>query len=169
MNRGGMSGMGQRVVVVSAERYAQEKLVGNAELRLPGVPAGERIVLVAGTTPPVVFGLARAVRDGIVRYTRRLFDSPLPADGLAEGPLADESYAALVERAGPAGPVRTWLVGVDLPVEAESPAEAVRRYWSYLRDLGPTELPAYVAPVEDELAMQAYLVGEPAPLDPEED
>jgi hypothetical protein len=164
-----MSGMGQRVVVVSAERYAQEKLVGDPELRLPGVPVGERVVLVAQTAPPVVFGLGRAVGEGTVRYTRRLFDAPLPAEGLADGPLSAESYAALVERAGPAGRVRTWLVGVDLPVEAESPAEAVRRYWSYLRDLGPTELPAYVAPVEDELAMQAYLVGEPAPLDPEDD
>jgi hypothetical protein len=65
--------------------------------------------------------------------------------------------------------MRTWLVGVDLPVEAESPAEAVRRYWSYLRDLGPGELPAFVAPIEDELAMQAYLLGEQAALDPEDD
>jgi len=164
-----MTAVGQRVVRVSAERYAQERLVGNAELRLPGVPAGERVVLVAGTDPPVVFGLGRAVREGVVRYTRRLFDTPLPADGLVDGPLPAERYAVLVDTAGTGAPVRTWLVGVDLPVEAESAAEAVRRYWSYLRELGPTELPAYVAPVGDELAMQALLVGEPAPLDPEED
>jgi hypothetical protein len=155
--------------MVSAERYAQERMLGNAELRLAGVPVGERVVLVASTDPPVVFGLGWAVRDGVVRYTRRLFDVPLPADGLAEGAISTEIYEQLTRQAGPAGRVRTWLVGVDLPVEADSPAEAVRRYWSYLHDLGPTELPAYVTPIEDELAMQAYLVGEPAPLDPEED
>lgn len=161
--------MGHRTVIVPADRYAQERLVGNVELRLPGVPLGERVVLVAATDPPVLFGLGRAVRDGVVRYTRRLFDAPLPAGDLREGPLSGESYADLETRVGKAAPTRTWLVGVDLPVEADSPAEAVRRYWSYLRELGPTELPAYVAPVDDELAMQALLVGEPAPLDPEED
>ncbi len=164
-----MSGVGYRVGYVPGERYAQERLVGNAELRLSGCPAGERVVLVARADPPVVFGFGRAVRDDVVRYTRRLFDDPLPADGLVEGPLAREDYEALAHRAGAAGAVRTWLVGVDLPIEAESAAEAVRRYWSYLRELGPTELPAYVAPVDDELAMQALLVGEPAALDPEED
>jgi hypothetical protein len=161
--------MGHRAVIVPAERYAQEKLVGNVELRLAGVPLGERVALVAATDPPVLFGFGRAVREGVVRYTRRLFDAPLPIDGLADGPVSPEAFAALEAKAGEAAPVRTWLVGVDLPVEADSPAEAVRRYWSYLRELGPTELPAYVAPVDDELAMQAILVGEPAPLDPEED
>jgi len=161
--------MGHRAVVVSAQRYAQERLVGNAELRLPGVPAGEYVVLVAATDPPVVFGLGRSVRVDTVRYTRRLFDAPLPAPGLADGPVSPEVFAAVAAQAGPAAPVRTWLVGVDLPVEAESPAEAVRRYWTYLRDLGPTELPAYVAPLDDELAMQAYVMGQEAALDPEED
>jgi hypothetical protein len=161
--------MGHRAVVISPERYAQERLVGNAELGVAGVPAGEQVVLIVATSPPVVFGLGRTVRDDTVRYTRRLFDTPLPADGLAEGPVPPEVYADLAARAGPPAPVRTWLVGVDLPVEADSPAEAVRRYWSYLRELGPSELPAYVAPIEDELAMQAYLVGAEASLDPEDD
>jgi hypothetical protein len=70
--------------------------------------------------------------------------------------------------AGPVGRVRTWMVGVDLPIEAESPGEAARQYWSYLRELGPGELPAYVSPADDELAMQAYLLGEATNLDPEE-
>ena len=64
---------------------------------------------------------------------------------------------------------RTWLVSVDLPIEADSPAEAVARYWDYLRELGPDELPAFVAPIENELAMQAYVGGERHELDPEED
>jgi len=158
-------------VVIPAAEYEQERLVGADFLTAPAVDltAGDRVALIAATEPPVVFGLGVVARDGRIRYARRLFDEPLPADGLAAGPLTGEAFAALVAKAGPAAPVRTWLVGVDLPIEAESRAEAVRRYWSYLRDLGPGELPAYVAPVDDELAMQALLVGEPAPLDPEED
>ena len=60
-------------------------------------------------------------------------------------------------------------VSVDLPVEAETPGEAVRQFWSYLRELGPRELPAFVAPLGDELAMQAFVLGEETNLDPEEE
>jgi hypothetical protein len=62
-----------------------------------------------------------------------------------------------------------WQVTVSLPIEAESPAQAVADFWSYVRELGAGELPAYVSPAGDELAMRAYLHGEPANLDPEED
>jgi hypothetical protein len=62
-----------------------------------------------------------------------------------------------------------WLVNLDLPIEAASPAEAVERFWSYVEQLGRAELPVYVSPAGDELAMQAYLMGEPTNLDPEED
>jgi hypothetical protein len=132
---------------------------------------GDRVALVAAVEPPVVFGLGTVARDGRIRYARRLFDAPLPAPVLHADvcEVAAEVFAGLEAKAGPVGRVRVWLVGVDLPVEADTPAEAVRRYWSYVRDLGPTELPAYVAPAEDELAMQAYLLGAEAPLDPEED
>lgn len=68
----------------------------------------------------------------------------------------------------PALPDR-WLVSVSLPVEAASPAEAVRQFWDYVTRLGPDELPVYVAPVGDELATRAYLRDEPTNLDPEED
>ena len=34
------------------------------------------------------------------------------------------------------GPKRTWLVSVDLPIEAASPAEAVRLFWSYMLRAG---------------------------------
>ena len=162
--------MGYWTVVVPAERYAQERLVGNASLpAAPGPAPGDRVALVAEVEPPVVFGLGTVGRDGRVHYTRRLFDAPLSADDLVAGPLPAEAFAALAAKAGPAEPVRSWIVGVDLPIEADSAAEAVRRYWSYLRDLGPTELPAFVSPVDDELSMQAYVMGEEAALDPEED
>jgi hypothetical protein len=64
---------------------------------------------------------------------------------------------------------KSWLVNVALPIEASSPAEAVGEYWRYVRELGSAELPAYVCPVDDELAMIPFVAGEPANQDPEED
>jgi hypothetical protein len=62
-----------------------------------------------------------------------------------------------------------WQVSVSLPIEADSAAEAVSDFWGYIRELGAAQLPAYVSPFGDELAMRAYLLGEPTNLDPEED
>jgi hypothetical protein len=62
-----------------------------------------------------------------------------------------------------------WLVSLTLPIEAASRGEAVREFWSYVQALGPEKLPTYVWPLDDELAMQAYLLGEQVNLDPEED
>ena len=62
-----------------------------------------------------------------------------------------------------------WFVTLALPIEAASSAEAVREFWTYVDTLGPRELPAYVWPRGDELAMKAYVFDERAALDPEED
>src|SRR5437762_3177283 len=112
--------MGYRVVIISADRYAQERLVANSELSVPGAVPDDQVALVAGTEPPVVFGLGRVVRAGTIRYSRRLFDAPLPANGLTEGPLSPEVFAELEAKTGGTAAMRTWLVGVDLPVEADS-------------------------------------------------
>jgi hypothetical protein len=64
---------------------------------------------------------------------------------------------------------RTWLVSLDLPIEAATPAEAVQQFWSYVQELGPAELPTFVSPSGDELAMQAFVLGDEVNLDPEED
>jgi hypothetical protein len=64
---------------------------------------------------------------------------------------------------------KSWLVNVALPIEAASPAEAVDEYWRYVTELGSAELPAYVCPIGDELAMIPFVAGEPANQDPEED
>ncbi len=61
------------------------------------------------------------------------------------------------------------MVSVALPIEADSPAEAVGEFWRYVTELGADELPAFVSPAEDELAMQAFVADEPAPQDPEDD
>ncbi|GGJ91940.1 hypothetical protein GCM10010123_22190 [Pilimelia anulata] len=64
---------------------------------------------------------------------------------------------------------RTWLVSVDLPIEAASPSEAARLFWQYVGELGPGELPVFVAPTDDELSLRAYVSGAEVNLDPEED
>jgi hypothetical protein len=185
-------------VVVPAERYAAERLFRHETLALTGldgpVPGvGDEVALVAGG---VVFGLGRVLAlagddnpddpgtvDGVadalaIGYTHRLFDAPLPADGLVGRgpgpyPLAADRFAALVTRAGAdhrsTAATREWLVGLHLPIEAATPAEAVRAFWTYTLQLGPRELPAFVSPLGDELSMQAYVLGEVANLDPEED
>ncbi|NJC69345.1 hypothetical protein HC031_06365 [Planosporangium thailandense] len=189
--------MAHWAVVVPDERYEAERLFRHDTLELTGLdeplPAvGDRVALVA-EAEPVVFALGRVVSVGAdardpddpgaggagttleIAYTHRLFDAPLPADGVTGArtgahPIDPDRFAAFVEKAG-AVPVadREWLVGVYLPIEAASPGEAVRAFWTYVQQLGPRELPAYVSPLGDELAMQAYVLGEVTNLDPEED
>jgi hypothetical protein len=78
--------------------------------------------------------------------------------------------STLVGATAEAGEGRSvWFVSVALPIEAMNRAEAVREFWTYLDKLGPRELPAYVWPLGDELAMQAFVLGSVANLDPEED
>ncbi len=72
--------------------------------------------------------------------------------------------------AAPAVPARQeWLVELCIPVEADSPAEAAARFWEHVRELGPAELPAFVSPVGDELALRPYVLGAEVNLDPEEE
>jgi hypothetical protein len=84
-------------------------------------------------------------------------------------PLDEQTYAAGTTRLGQPADRRSWLVSVNLPIEAASAAEAVREFWRYVQELGPDELPTFVAPVGDELALQAYVSGQPTSLDPESD
>ena len=69
----------------------------------------------------------------------------------------------------PVEPPARWLVSITLPIEAASPVEAVREFWAYVDSLGPGELPAFVSPAADELAMRAYVMDREAALDPEDD
>jgi hypothetical protein len=163
-------------VLVPAERYQEERLYRRDRLPLRGASGpvpGDRAVLVADLRPPVVFGWGRVSGPPAgpldVVYVRRLFDAPLLAQDLPPGPLPAGRFAEIERAAGAPDRRTTWLVSVDLPIEAETRGEAVRQFWSYLRELGPRELPAFVSPLHDELAMQAYVLGEEANLDPEED
>jgi len=161
-------------VVVPAARLDAERSGGSDRLPLAGLgsvpvdgPApGDRVALIGDSEPQVLFGLGRVTADGMIRYERRLFDAPAPLPipvppGVSE--LTRDRYTALI----PA--VTRFLVSVSLPIEATSPAEAVREFWSYLDSLGPAELPAFVSPAANELAMQAFVLGTEAHLDPEDD
>lgn len=183
--------MAHWAVLISEERYEAERLFHHDTLELDtgstvGAPApGEEVLVVADGPQPAVVAAGRVAGAGAgtagtmtVTYTARCFDAPRPVGDLplpaAVSPVAPDAFRALAaglagERPAGGGPRRTWLVSVDLPIEADSPAEAVRRFWSYVRELGPRELPAFVWPTGDELAMQAYVLGEQANLDPEED
>ncbi|HEY7177229.1 MAG TPA: hypothetical protein VH442_20125 [Micromonosporaceae bacterium] len=163
-----------------------------------GMSIGDQVVLIAGTRTPVTFGVGtiRSVTSGEMRiaYTRRMFDEPRPASAAVTlvpettEPTIRETGQPAVTEAAPvvreisaaawsaaAAPLdssddtRYWLVSVDLPIEAPSAAEAVRQFWSYVTELGPSELPAFVSPADDELAMQAMVAGVEVNLDPEDE
>jgi len=171
--------MAQWAVVIPADRWAGERLFQHDTLTVAGgaalVAAGDGVLLVVDGD---VVAMSRAVKadgdDLVLAYLRRAFDEPVPADGLALAaevtPVEFETFRRLSAALGDDRRARqSWLVSVALPIEARSPAEAVRQFWSLVLELGPAELPAYVWPSGDELAMQAFVLGEEANQDPEEE
>jgi hypothetical protein len=126
---------------------------------------------------------ASAAGDQLVlTYLRRAFDAPVPADALQIGeaapttagvvPVEPDIFRQIAARLNGEPPLTQrseWLVSVALPIEAGTPAEAVRQFWSHVQEMGPAELPTYVWPSGDELAMQVFVLGEEANQDPEED
>ncbi|MEO3771411.1 hypothetical protein [Micromonospora sp. B9E7] len=194
---GRADGVGTWAVLLPAERYEAERLVHHDTLELSGLPdvagpgPGDQVAVLVDA-PPRLVALGRVAAAGprhqedpddpqseveagalVVAYTRRAFDEPVPADLLTlDGPvsaLEPAAFRALADQLGPPPARRTWLVSLDLPIEAGTPAEAVRLFWSYVQELGPRELPAFVSPAGDELAMQAFVLGAEANQDPEED
>ena len=192
-----MVGMAQWAVVIPEARLASERLFHHETLELSdggealGPVEGDQVLVVAEEPAPRVVALGRVTAGAgradddpdnadvappgpvVVTYTRRFFDEPADAAELTlEGPVTpvdEPTFAVLAARVAPAVDNRTWLVSLDLPIEAPTPAEAVRLFWSYVMELGPRELPTYVAPSDDELAMQAFVLGEEANQDPEEE
>ena len=166
--------MAQWAVLIPSERLAEERLYHHETLSVEGVrgpAAGDEVVVVDDGPRAVALGRVSTADPLVVTYTRRAFDAPTPvAVELVGGfaPLGTAAFEEVAARLAPAVDNRTWLVSLDLPIEAPSPAEAVRLFWAYVRDLGPAELPAFVSPADDELAMQAFVLGEEANQDPEE-
>ncbi|MFG3699461.1 hypothetical protein ACGF5C_16285 [Micromonospora sp. NPDC047620] len=190
-------GTGAWAVLLPGGRYEAERLVHHDTLELTGLAdadrprPGDRVAVLADE-PPRLVALGRvAAASGqeredpedplsdrgeaplVVAYTRRAFDEPVPAEAVAlDGPvtaLDPTVFRELADKLGPPPQRRSWLVSLDLPIEAGSPAEAVRLFWAYVQELGPRELPTFVSPSGDELAMQAFVLGTEANQDPEED
>lgn len=166
--------MAQFVVIIPDRQWATERLFQHDAVTLADGPAGaavgDEVLLVAGEQ---VVALARVEKTGggelALWYLRRSFDEPVPAEGLAPGPVAEETFRRFSARLGGPADRKSWLVSVALPIEAVNPAEAVRQFWSHVLELGPAELPTYVWPSGDELAMQAFVLGAEANQDPEEE
>jgi hypothetical protein len=168
------------VGIVSEEQFASERLYARDTVAVPAgrhaPQPGDPVVLVAGRRI-IGHGLVEGpTGEGtvLVRYSERSFDDPVPATGLPVTPgwqsVTAAEHSRLAGLAGvQAGSRSVWFVSVALPIEAASRAEAVREFWTYLEKLGPRELPAYVWPLGDELAMQAFVLGAVTNLDPEED
>jgi len=174
-----MVDMAHWAAIIPADQWATERLFQHDTLTVTDSRAvrpepGDEVLLVTGS---LLVGLGRVAKESdgevVIAYTRRAFDEPVPADDLkldeSVTPLAAEEFQRHAARLGAGRDRQTWLVSVDLPIEAASPAEAVRQFWSYVLELGPAELPAFVSPSGNELAMQAFVLGAEANLDPEED
>ncbi|BCY15091.1 hypothetical protein [Actinoplanes sp. L3-i22] len=160
-------------VVMDAEQWATERLFQQDVVVVRGAPAGlspgDEVLLVADEQVVALTRVEKAAEYTALAYLRRAFDEPVPAAGLSSGPLAEADFRRFADRLGQTPPKRSWLVSVAMPIEAVSPAEAVRQYWSHVNELGPRELPTYVWPSGDELAMQAFVLGVEANQDPEEE
>jgi hypothetical protein len=169
--------------VVSADVYARERLYHRDSVLVDGRTAdpsrGDPVLVVAGLDPPVAFGLGRVdgARPCRIRYLFRVFDAPPPV-AASLGRLATGLHALdRVTYAAAAGLVRAavphpddatcWQVSVHLPIGAATAAAAVREFWTYVEHLGPRELPTFVHPREDKLAMRVYVNGRLANLDPD--
>ncbi|MEV0650309.1 hypothetical protein AB0I28_34115 [Phytomonospora sp. NPDC050363] len=168
--------MAHWLIVVDTTEYERQRMYAADTVTLPGGGGpgdGDTALLAADG---VLFG-AGTVQGGEAVYTHRVLEEPpaLEDSDSTPGarPLDGETYARLSSlipaTAVVTAPVRDYLVSVTIPVEASSPAEAARLYWSYVAELGPAELPAFVAPYGDELDMRAYVLGSPHEMDPEEE
>jgi hypothetical protein len=162
-------------VIIPADQWATERLFQRDALTVTAVPAarpGDDVLLVAGDEAHAV-ALGRFTSATEIAYTRRAFDEPVLADDLklteAASALEPEAFERIAQRLGDRPERKPWLVSVAMPIEAASPAEAVRQFWSYVAELGPAELPTFVWPSGDELAMQAFVLGIEANQDPEEE
>ncbi|WP_026922502.1 hypothetical protein [Glycomyces arizonensis] len=138
-----------------------------------GAADGDEVAL-AG--PGGVFALGE-VDGGAVAYRRRFDEPSAPAvfaeaaDGSAEegwSALDPQAWEVLVGALPTAERRSDWLVALSIPVEAADRAEAVRLFWSYVRSLGPTELPTFVAPYGREIEGTAFLLGAEHEQDPED-
>jgi hypothetical protein len=163
--------MAQFVVNIPEGQWATERLFQHDAVTVPASVAaevGDEVLLVAEEQVVALARVEKADGELALSYLRRVFDEPVPV-ALSEGPVDEATFRRFAERLGAPADKKAWLVSVAMPIEAANPAEAVRQFWSHVLELGPAELPTYVWPSGDELAMQAFVLGAEANQDPEEE
>ena len=166
--------MSRWAVIIGTDRWATERLFHHDTLaaEVPGAQTGDDVLLLAGDDAQAV-AVGRVSAPGEITYIRRAFDEPVPADDLkltdAVTALDADAYNRIAARLTNPAARKPWMVSVAMPIEAANPADAVRQFWSYVAELGPAELPTFVWPSGDELAMQAFVLGVEANQDPEEE
>jgi hypothetical protein len=163
-----------------AEQQAYEVEAVEPSAALPeGAADGDEVAL-AG--PEGVFALGEV--DGpAIAYRRRLEEPEKTAESAVATELLRDSAGAvaggwtsltpdawedLVRSLPTPERRRDWLVTLSMPIEAVDKAEAVRQFWSYIRSLGPKELPTFVSPYGREIEGTAFLLGAEHEQDPEE-
>jgi hypothetical protein len=163
--------MAQFVVIIPEGQWATERLFQHDAVTVAssaGASVGDEVLLVAEEQVVALARVEKADGELDLAYLRRAFDEPVPV-ALSEGPVDEATFRRFAERLGAPADKKPWLVSVAMPIEAVNPAEAVRQFWSHVQELGPAELPTYVWPSGDELAMQAFVLGAEANQDPEEE
>jgi len=158
------------------EQLAYEVDAVEPTASLPENASGGDEVALAG--PEGVFALGE-VDGSTVVYRRRLVEPSKTAETVqiygTEGvapkawtELYPDSWEDLVRTLPTPERRSDWLVTLSMPIEAVDKAEAVRQFWSYIRSLGPKELPTFVAPYGKELEGTSFLLGVDHEQDPEE-
>ncbi|MEU4158496.1 hypothetical protein [Actinoplanes sp. NPDC026670] len=163
--------MAQFVVIIPEGQWATERLFQHDAVTVPAVDSaevGDEVLLVAEEQVVALTRVEKSDDELALWYLRRAFDEAIPFEGTA-GAIDEETFQRYARRLGPPADKKPWLVSVAMPIEAANPAEAVRQFWSHVLELGPAELPTYVWPSGDELAMQAFVLGAEANQDPEEE
>jgi hypothetical protein len=170
--------MAQFVVIIPEGQWATERLFQHDAVTVAsplGASVGDEVLLVAEEQVVALARVEKADGELALAYLRRAFDESIPVAlpegpvALSEGPVDEATFRRFADRLGAPVDKKPWLVSVAMPIEAVNPAEAVRQFWSHVQELGPAELPAYVWPSGDELAMQAFVLGAEANQDPEEE
>ncbi|THV24282.1 hypothetical protein [Glycomyces paridis] len=167
------------LLVLDDDEYSEQQAYEVAAVTPSAAPPegagdGDEVAL-AG--PEGVFALG-AVERGAVAYRRRLEEpaKTVAAPGADGGEDPAAGWAALnpdswedLVRSLPVPERRSdWLVTLSMPIEAVDKAEAVRQFWSYIRSLGPKELPTFVSPYGREIEGTSFLLGVEHEQDPEE-
>jgi hypothetical protein len=155
------------VEAVEPARALPEGAADGDEVALAG-PAG--VYALGEVRGPAVAYRRRLQEPVTTAETRRVYGTASDAEAGAGTwhELLPGAWADLVGTLPAPERRRDWLVTLSMPIEAVDKAEAVRQFWTYIRSLGPKELPTFVSPYGSELEGTSFLLGVEHEQDPEE-